>query len=89
MNTIKTTQAPSTSQDYTASDTHEVFNQLHPLENQNLFTQDKALSEAVNRNGGQWGNDELSRFGELTGSSDVIEWGFLSNKKLSQIKHGK
>lgn len=68
------------------SETHEVINQLHALENQNLYTQDVALKEAVKLNGGEWANDELGRFGELTGSSENIEWGHLSNKHKPSFK---
>ncbi|MFC3150695.1 isovaleryl-CoA dehydrogenase [Litoribrevibacter euphylliae] len=68
------------------SETHDVFNQLHPLENQNLFTQDTALQEAVERNGAAWANEQLSAFGLLTGSSKVIEWGFLANKHKPSFK---
>ena len=32
--------------------THEVLNQSPPFENVNLFTSDRALMEAVNREGG-------------------------------------
>ena len=32
--------------------THEVFNQSPPFEDVNLFTTDRALVEAVNREGG-------------------------------------
>ncbi len=62
------------------SETHDVVNQLHPLENYNLYTQDTALQQAVERNGGSWANEELAAFGALTGSPEVIDWGFQSNK---------
>ncbi|GAA3938912.1 isovaleryl-CoA dehydrogenase [Litoribacillus peritrichatus] len=62
------------------SQTHQVTNQLHPLENNNLFTQDTALQEAIKREGGHWAHQALSDFGALTGSSENIEWGHLANQ---------
>ena len=37
------------------SATHEVFNQVPPLEGFNAFLHDAALSEAIEREGGGWG----------------------------------
>ncbi len=60
--------------------THEVENQVPDLRDYNLFSSDQALQEAVAREGGQWGRDELSAFGQLTGAADTIEHGRLANE---------
>jgi putative acyl-CoA dehydrogenase len=60
--------------------THRVENQPPALENYNLFTSDVALREAVAREGGAWGFDRLTRFGEVIGSAQVIAWGFQANR---------
>lgn len=40
--------------------THEVFNQPPPLIDYNLFTSDRALQEAVAREGGDWALQRLA-----------------------------
>jgi putative acyl-CoA dehydrogenase len=60
--------------------THAVENQPPALENYNAFTTDVALREAVMREGGGWGFDRLTRFGELVGSAQVIAWGQQANR---------
>ncbi|SET61890.1 putative acyl-CoA dehydrogenase [Marinobacter segnicrescens] len=59
--------------------THEVLNQPPALENYNLFLQDKALQEAVEREGASWARQELEAFGKLAGLRETIELGFLAN----------
>ena len=60
--------------------THDVFNQSSPLVDYNAYDGDTALREAVRRHGGGHANDALHAHGALTGSADVIEWGFLANE---------
>jgi putative acyl-CoA dehydrogenase len=62
------------------AETHEIYNQPTPLENYNLYGQDKALQESVIKHSAQWAEQDLTRFGQLTGSQEVIEWGFLANE---------
>lgn len=62
------------------AETHDVENQPFPLENYNAFRQDSALREAVNREGGAWAEADLTEFGSLTGSSELIELGFQANE---------
>ncbi len=59
--------------------THEVFNQPPALENYNLFHQDRALQEAIQREGAAWAQEELGVYGAIAGRSDVIELGFQAN----------
>jgi putative acyl-CoA dehydrogenase len=44
--------------------THEVSNQPPPLEGYNLFIEDRALSEALLREGGGFAEERVRRFGE-------------------------
>ena len=60
--------------------THEVFNQPRSLEHYNLFNTDKALQEAVEREGAGWAKHGLSAFGALLGRSETIQLGALANK---------
>ncbi|HET8842281.1 MAG TPA: acyl-CoA dehydrogenase family protein, partial [Ktedonobacteraceae bacterium] len=59
--------------------THEVTNQVPPLVNRNIFTQDATLVESVQREGAGWYEEQLSTFGKLAGSEETIEWGFAAN----------
>lgn len=54
-------------------DTHDVFNQVPPFENRNLFTGDRALVDAVNCARGRTGSP--AALGQRCGSAEVIEWG--------------
>jgi len=68
-----------TNPDYWA-ETHVVENQPPPLQDYNLYGQDKALCEAVSREGAGWAEGELQAFGKLTGSREMIELGFQANE---------
>ena len=48
-------------------DTHVVTNQVPPLENYNPATS-PVLTEALIREGGEWGLDEVTELGALSGS---------------------
>src|SRR5258707_5215779 len=60
--------------------THEVLNQPPPLVDYNLFAGDRALGEAVGREGAGWAAGELSALGKRLGSAETIEWGFAANQ---------
>ena len=74
------------------AETHEVTNQPPALENYNAYTEDNALQHHVEIHGGAWGKDDLVRFGAITGSADVIEWGFQANENKPALhthnRHG-
>jgi putative acyl-CoA dehydrogenase len=53
--------------------THEVLNQVPPLEDYNAFDADLALGEALVREGGEWGIDRVRDFGEVVGSAEARE----------------
>ena len=60
--------------------THEVINVSSELAGYNMYTQDAALREAVQREGAAWAQADLTRFGQLTGSADYLELGALANR---------
>jgi putative acyl-CoA dehydrogenase len=64
--------------------THRVFNQPPPLEGYNLFEQDRALSEALRREGAAWAEERCRRFGEILGG-DPITWGFQANESPPRL----
>ena len=66
--------------------THEVTNQSPPFENINLFESDKALQEAVEREGGGWARDDLIAFGREVGSARGFEMGRLANENPPKLR---
>jgi putative acyl-CoA dehydrogenase len=58
--------------------THEVFNQVPPLRNYNPFDCDRALNEAMQREGGGWAADQARELGVVAGG-DAIDWGVQAN----------
>lgn len=62
------------------AETHLVENQPPSLQDYNLYLQDQALREAVLREGAAWAENDLSAFGKLTGSRELIELGFQANE---------
>jgi putative acyl-CoA dehydrogenase len=66
--------------------THEVANQPPPLEGVNWFEQDRALLEAVEREGGVWGRERLSRFGAWLGQPSTIRLGEQANRHPPQLR---
>ena len=61
------------------SDTHVVTNQVPPLENYNPATS-PVLIEALIREGGDWGVDEVTELGALSGSAKAQRWGELADR---------
>ncbi|CDO86987.1 acyl-CoA dehydrogenase [Mycobacterium triplex] len=61
------------------SDTHVVTNQVPPLENYNPATS-PMLVEALIREGGQWGMDEVHAVGALSASHEAQRWGELADR---------
>ena len=72
--------SPKKTHDRYVANTHVVENQPPELENINLFEQDNALKEAVEREGASWARDEISSFGEKVGQANYIELGFQANE---------
>lgn len=61
-------------------DTHEVTNQVPPLEDVDLFTGDRALAQAVRHWGGEGHSERLTDLGLRCGSAEVIDWGVQANR---------
>ena len=66
------------SERYLAS-THDVLNQPAPLENYNLYEQDTALREAVEREGTSGVHDALHEYGQWAGQAETIDLGHQAN----------
>jgi putative acyl-CoA dehydrogenase len=60
-------------------DTHDVMNQPPPLIDLDLFGSDRALVDAVMREGADWARSDLSAFGRRLGAAETIELGRLAN----------
>jgi putative acyl-CoA dehydrogenase len=60
--------------------TQEVLNQPPPLGSYNLFETDRALREAVRREGASWAEAELSAFGGQMGTSLLASWAVQANR---------
>jgi putative acyl-CoA dehydrogenase len=63
-----------------ADETHEVFNQAPPLENYNVFGEDRPLVEALRREGAGWAEDRALAIGEIAGRTQTIRWGEDANR---------
>ncbi len=61
------------------AETHELSNLSNELQNYNLYTEDRALTEAVHREGGTTAEDGLVPFGQMCGTADYLELGRLAN----------
>ncbi|MFZ4551058.1 MAG: isovaleryl-CoA dehydrogenase [Aquabacterium sp.] len=78
-----TTQASAASTvqpDTWLAQTHEVVNVSRELVDYNMYLQDVALQEAVQREGAGWAQASLTQFGALTGSADYLELGAAANR---------
>ncbi len=60
--------------------TEAVLNQPPPLVDWNPFTTDRALREAVAREGAGWACAQLEDFGTKVGSAPAMEWAALANE---------
>jgi putative acyl-CoA dehydrogenase len=66
--------------------THEVTNQPPPFEDVNLFACDRALRDAVEREGANAHAEPLHAFGARAGSSEAIAWSFEANRNPPELK---
>ncbi len=64
----------------------EVLNQAPALENFDLFSSDRALGEAVGREGAGWAVSRLTAFGRVLGAPETIELGVLAEKNPPKLK---
>jgi putative acyl-CoA dehydrogenase len=63
----------------TPNTTHEVLNQVPPLEGRNLFEDHAALREGLEREGGGWARDRLHAAGAFWGG-EPMRWGVEANE---------
>ncbi|SEO51477.1 isovaleryl-CoA dehydrogenase [Aquisalimonas asiatica] len=64
--------------------THDVTNQPPPFEGRNLYAADTVLRDAVHREGGSWGEDQLHQYGERVGGA-LWEAGFDANRNPPEL----
>jgi putative acyl-CoA dehydrogenase len=69
-----------------AEETHEVFNQAPPLENYNVFGEDRPLVEALRREGAEWAEDRALAMGEIAGRAQTIRWGAEANRHTPVLR---
>jgi putative acyl-CoA dehydrogenase len=55
-------------------------NQVPPLTGYNLFLTDRALVQAVEREGAGWAREQISELGRLLGTEEAQRWGFEANE---------
>jgi putative acyl-CoA dehydrogenase len=65
--------------------THEVFNQPPPLQDYNVFEQDRVLADALQREGGDWAQDRARTIGAIAGGA-AIEWGIDANRNPPELR---
>src|SRR4051794_20979994 len=65
--------------------THEVANQVPPLEGRNLFEDHVALAEALEREGGGWARERAREIGAAWGA-EPMRWGFEANEFPPRLK---
>jgi putative acyl-CoA dehydrogenase len=66
--------------------THQVDNQPPPLENVNVYTGDRALVEAVEREAPGTAHDELFALGQLASRPEIIALGFEANEHPPELR---
>ncbi|MGH8457031.1 MAG: isovaleryl-CoA dehydrogenase, partial [Stenotrophobium sp.] len=65
--------------------THTVENQAPPLGAYNAYTSDRALREAVTREGGGWADAHLAEFGAVAGG-ELMELGYTANENKPRLR---
>ena len=71
--------------DVESAQTHRVFNQVPDLAYYNLFDSDPALRAALDRVGGGWHSDALSRYGARLGEREVQAWAADANRLTPEL----
>ena len=69
-----------------AAATHAVTNQSEPLAGYNVFTADRALVEAVSREGGDYEIETIRAVGDLAGRAETLELGRLANENPPKLR---
>ena len=66
--------------------THDVTNQVPPLQDYSLYAIDTPMQEALVREGAGWAQDRVAAFGELLGTEPMIEAGRLANRHKPELR---
>ncbi len=66
--------------------THEVFNQAPPLEGVDVFSSNRPLVEAVEREGAAWVSERASELGVFVGGEPQQLWGRLANENKPVLR---
>jgi len=81
---IKLHDSASPGQAYLA-ETHEVINVGSELVDYDMYSRDAALVEAVQREGAEWADAELTDFGRLAGSAEYLDLGVQANRHQPEL----
>ena len=65
--------------------THEVENQPHELVDYDMYGEDAALREAVQREGAGWAAEDVAAFGKHAGTAEYLELGQLANHHAPEL----
>ncbi|WP_370185406.1 acyl-CoA dehydrogenase family protein [Rhodococcus wratislaviensis] len=65
--------------------THDVFNQPEAFGGYDLFSRDRALQAAVEREGAQWAAQRLGRFARELADPEIIRHGYLANRYVPEL----
>src|SRR3954468_5584531 len=68
------------------STTHDVTNQPPPIGDHDLFSTNRPLVEALDREGAGWAKERCSEVGRIWGTTEVQEWGRLANENPPRLK---
>src|SRR4051794_535541 len=66
--------------------THEVLNQAPPLQDYDRLAQDRALLEAIRREGAGWAEDDIADLGRRVASREVLAWGPQANETPPRLR---
>ncbi len=66
--------------------THEVFNQVPPLGDIDVFSTNRPLVEATRREGAGWVLDRAAELGRFVGGAPMQEWGRLANENKPVLR---
>jgi putative acyl-CoA dehydrogenase len=66
--------------------THEVFNQPPPLEGLDVFSSNRPLVEATQREGAGWVLERAAELGRFVGGAPQQEWGRLANENTPVLR---
>ena len=67
-------------------ETHDVINQPPPFTDVNLYTSDRTLRSAVEREGGAWSEGALETYGAVMGSARIYELGRQANRHSPELR---